>query len=89
LQSKRTEYDKRGTLLRHELDELRANFEVKSKDLKERQELLKGKLAEFRNVTSNDALELRNAACQELRLAVTQAFDRSKVQATANPKNTQ
>ncbi len=90
LQSKRTEFDKSGTLLQHELDELRANFEVKSKHLRERQEGLKAKLAEFNRNTSNDALEVRNAACQELRLAVTQALDRSsKAQITANPKNTQ
>ncbi|MGD0176749.1 MAG: hypothetical protein ABSC50_08010 [Candidatus Bathyarchaeia archaeon] len=90
LQSKRTEFDMRGTLLQHELDELRANFDVKSKHLRERQEGLKAKLAEFNRNTSNDALEVRNAACQELRLEVTQALDRSsKAQITANPKNTQ
>lgn len=90
LQSKRTEFDKRGTLLQHELDELRTNFEVKNKHLRERQELLKAKLAEFNRNTSNDALEVRNTACQELRLAVTQALDRSsKAQIAANPKNTQ
>ncbi|MGA8905527.1 MAG: hypothetical protein WB661_11040, partial [Candidatus Bathyarchaeia archaeon] len=90
LQSKRTEFDKSGTLLQHELDELRANFDVKSEHLRERQEALKAKLAEFNRNTSNDALEVRNAACQELRLAVTQALDRSsKAQITANPKNTQ
>ena len=89
LQSKRTEFDKKEIMLQQELDELRANFEVKRRHLRERQELLKAKLAEFKKNTSNDAMEARNAVCQELRLAIGQAVDRSsQAQIAANPKNT-
>jgi vacuolar-type H+-ATPase subunit I/STV1 len=77
LQSKRAQLDHEGTLLQNNLDELRANYEVKRGRLRARQELLKAKLDEFNRTTSNDALELRKAACQEFGLAVTQAVDRS------------
>ena len=77
LQSKRAQFDHEGTLLQHNLDELRANYEVKRRRLRERQELLKAKLDEFNRANSNDALEIRKAACQEFGLAVAQAVDRS------------
>ena len=90
LQSKRTDFGHKGTLLQHELDELRANYEVKRGHLRERQQLLRAKLAEFNRNTSNDALEVRNAACQELSRTVAQAVDRSsKTQLAADAKNTQ
>jgi hypothetical protein len=90
LQSKRTDFGHKGTLLQHELDELRANYEVKRGHLRERQQLLRAKLAEFKRNTSNDALEVRNAACQELCRTVAQAVDRSsKAQLAADAENTQ
>jgi len=90
LQSKRTDFDHKGTLLQHELDELRANYEVKRGHLREHQQSLKAKLAEFNRNTSNDALEARNAACQELCRAVAHAVDRSsKAQLAADAENTQ
>jgi molecular chaperone GrpE (heat shock protein) len=90
LQSKRTDFDDKGTLFQHELDELRANYEAKRGHLRERQQSLKAKLAEFNRNTSNDALEVRNAACQELCRAVAQAVDRSsKAQIAADAENTQ
>ena len=90
LQSKRTDLDHEGTLLQNNLDELRAKYEVKRGHLRERQELLKAKLDEFNRTTSNDALEVRRAGCQELGLAVTQTVDRSsKRQITPNADNNQ
>ncbi len=90
LQSKRTDFGNKGTLLQHELDELRANYEVKRGHLRERQQLLRAKLAEFKTNTLNDALEVRNAACQELCRTVAQAVDRSsKAQIAADAENTQ
>jgi len=84
LQSRRTDLDHEGALLQTNLDELRGNYEVKRKRLGERQESLKAKLDEFKGTTSNDALEIRKAACQELGLGVTQAVDRSSKRQT-NP----
>lgn len=90
LQSKRTDLDHEGTLLQTNLDELRANFEVKRGRLRERQEFLKAKLDEFNRTTSNDALEVRKAACQEFGLAVTQTVERSsKRQITPDADNIQ
>jgi hypothetical protein len=84
LQSKRTELDHEGTLLQTNLDESRANYEVKRGRLGERLQLLKAKLDEIKGTTSGDALEIRKAACQELGLAVTQAVERSSKEQT-NP----
>jgi vacuolar-type H+-ATPase subunit I/STV1 len=89
LQSKRDEFDRKGTLLQAELTELRSNFEAKRKQLRERQEILKAKLTEFQRNASNDALEIRNTACQQLRVAIGQAFDRSKSQLTTSTENIQ
>ena len=90
LQSKRTDFGHKGTLLQQELDELRANYEVKRGQLSERQQSLRTKLTEFNRNTSNDALEARNSACQELCRAVAQAVDRSsKAQLAADAENTQ
>jgi len=77
LQSKRTDLDHEGSLLQTNLDELRENYEVKRGHLRERQELLKAKLNEFNRTTSDDALEVRKAACQEFGLAVTETVERS------------
>jgi hypothetical protein len=88
LQSKRTALDGEGALLQTKLDELRANYEVKRGRLRERQQELKAKLDEFNRTTSNDALEVRKAACQEFGLAVTQTIERSsKRQATPDADN--
>lgn len=90
LQSKRTDFSSKGTLLQHDLDELRANHEVKRGTLREREESLKSKLAELKGNSSNDALEVRNAACQDLRRAVAQAVDRSSnAQIPTNAENPQ
>jgi len=88
LQSKRAHLDHEGILLQNELDELRSNYEVKRGRLRERQELLKAKLDEVQRTASNDALEVRKAACQELGLAVAQAVERlSKRQITPDADN--
>lgn len=90
LQLKRTDLDHEGALLQTNLDELRANYEVKRGHLREHQELLKAKLDESNRTTSNDALEVRKVACQELGLAVTQAVERSSMgQITPDTDNNQ
>ena len=90
LQSKRTDFSSKGALLQHDLDELRTKYEDKRRALREHEESLKAKLAEFKGKTSNDALEARNSACQDLRLAVAQAVDRSsKSQIPTNAENPQ
>jgi vacuolar-type H+-ATPase subunit I/STV1 len=88
LQSKRSEFDSKGATLQHDLDELRSKYDVKRSILSERAESLKAELDEIKASASNDALEVRNAACQELRLNVSQAVDRpSKDQIATNPES--
>jgi predicted RNase H-like nuclease (RuvC/YqgF family) len=77
LQSKRNDFDSKGAMLQHDLDELRAKYDVKRSGLSEHEESLKAKLAELKANGSNDALEVRHAACQDLRVTVGQAVDRS------------
>ncbi len=82
LQTKRTDIGSKQRTLKQNLDELRAEYETRRKQLVERQEALKAELAEFKTNTPNDALDVRNQACQELGRAVVEAIGR-----LSNPKN--
>ncbi len=76
LQTKKTDIGSKQRTLKQNLDKLRADYEASRKQLIERQEALKAQVAEFKTNTPNDALDLRNQACQELGKAVVEAIRR-------------
>ncbi len=90
LQSKRVGLGSKETALKRDLDSLRQDYAIKRKQLADRQESLKAKLAEFKENKLSDALEARELACEELRRAVTEAMDRlSKRSITPTSENIQ
>jgi chromosome segregation ATPase len=90
LQSKRADLGSKETTIKHDLENLRVDYEIKRKQLSEHEESLKTKLAELMGNRLNDAVELREMASEEIRRALTEAVDRlSKRQTPSNPENIQ
>jgi len=68
--------------LQHQLDDLKSDYEEKRKSLLEQEKSLKEKLTGLRSSNTDDALEMRNNACQGLSQAVLSSVDR----VSAHPK---
>ena len=60
--------------LKQRIDALRSNYEEKRKPLIERQAELRKRLAELRSTTMDDALDVRKAACEQLRQRISNAL---------------
>jgi len=90
LQSKRAALGNKKATLKRDLDNLRADYESKSKQLTEHREALRAKLAEIGGNTLDDALDVRKLACQELPRVVAEAVSRlSRQQPPPNVENIQ
>ena len=79
--SSRTLHSKRKDLLSSEeglkrrVHVLRSTFDEKRRPLTERRDELRGRLTELRSTTMDDALQVRKAACEQIRQAVSDALD--------------
>jgi len=82
LQSKRNELGDAKSRFNKELKESRADHELKRKRLLNEQEVLRTKLAEQREDTQDDALEIRRRTCEELQQAINDAVSRSMNKST-------
>lgn len=76
LQSKKNALGDRNILLKKELEKSRADHETKRKRLLEEQKALRAKLAEQRENTQDDALEIRKRTCEELQRAISETVNR-------------
>lgn len=76
LRSRKDSLGNRKEALKLELETERSGFESKRKQLVEEQENLRAKLSEVRGNKLDDALEIRKAACEELRRAVDEAIEK-------------
>jgi hypothetical protein len=73
IQSRRTDLQSREEDLKRRLGILRSNYEKKRKPLAARQTELREELTKLRTITLDDALEIRRAACEKLRLIISDA----------------
>lgn len=87
-ESRRVKIGGKEKSLQNELENLRRDYETKSKQLDGRQQVLRAKLTEHGQTMPNDALDLRNEACGALSRAVNEAITQSPV-ATTKADNVQ
>ncbi len=90
LEVKRNAIGSKQTTMKQELTKLRANYDSSRKRLTERQTSLRAQFAALKTTTPDDALDLRNQACQELARAVSEAIGRTPQEKTvADAENIQ
>jgi chromosome segregation ATPase len=83
-ESRRAKIGGKEKMLKNELETLRQDYEIKSRQLSERQEALRAKLTEHGQGMPDDALDLRNGACGALGRAVSEAVTRQSPVVTTN-----
>lgn len=90
LESKKKALGASKETLQEELEKYRADHESRRKQLVTVQESLRARLAELRENTLDDAMEVRKQACQELQEAIRKAVERlSGEQNSLNAVNAQ
>jgi len=86
LNSKRSDLLSREEKLKHHIDDLRSDYAEKRKPLTAQQAELKKKLAFLRSTTVDDALEVRKAACEQMRQAISAALNPTQQEQTGSAK---
>jgi len=76
LRSRKETLDHRKEALKQDLEKNRLDFEDRRKRLAERLDSARAELDESKDVTLDDALDIRKTACEEFRRAVTEVVDR-------------
>ncbi len=89
LQLKKNDLGNKKALLKHDLDNLRADYAIKRKKLTEHQEKLRTKLMQLRQATLDDALDIRKQASQEVRQVMAEAINRLLAQGPSAAENIQ
>lgn len=90
LETKRIDMGSKQRTLEEKLDTLRSECDIRKKEVSERRDSLKAKIAEYKTHTSTDALDLRNQACHELTRTVSEAISRmSKLNVDSRTENIQ
>ena len=82
LHSKQSDLISKEERLKRHIDDLRSDYEQKRKPLLARQAELRKKLAELRSTTTNDALEVRKVACEQIRERISTALSQPVPQQT-------
>ena len=87
LQSKRSALHGKEEKLKLQLDALRSNYQEKRRQVGMRAKESRQQLAELKNSTLDDGLEIRRSLCEQIRLAVEASLDRLTIQQThENPR---
>ena len=83
IQSKKEKLRELETTLEQNLTKQREHDLANQKDLLEEREVLRNKIATFKENRTNDALEIRTNACKQLHQAIADAVERSEKQQTS------